>query len=275
MRIIKTFNNNVALVNDDGIEMIVIGLGIGFQKKLYDQVDIEKIEKKYILDASNLSKLEQLSNSNSMEYMELASIIFQAAQDTFDYAFNNQTLLAMLDHITYAMKRYKEGIVLPNLLLNEIECLYVDAFKFGKYALQIIYEETGVLLADDEVGYIAMHVINHGHELKNMSVMEIIHISKNLLDIIKQTYKPMEYADTYALHRILMHLKYLSQRVLARQQADSMSENNKQMYSMLIQQNPALSACLLAIHEYLWEEYEYALAPTEELYIMIHLMKFV
>ena len=52
MQIEKVLNNNVVQVldNDNNVEYIVMGKGLGFQKKVGDLVDKEKIEKTFVLE---------------------------------------------------------------------------------------------------------------------------------------------------------------------------------------------------------------------------------
>ena len=50
MKIVRIYNNNVIVsLDSDNDEMIVIGKGIGFKKKIGDQVEIEKVEKIFTL----------------------------------------------------------------------------------------------------------------------------------------------------------------------------------------------------------------------------------
>ena len=50
MQIEKILNNNVVQALDNNVEYIVMGKGLGFQKKVGDLVDKEKIEKTFILE---------------------------------------------------------------------------------------------------------------------------------------------------------------------------------------------------------------------------------
>ena len=46
MKIVKVLNNNLVICrNTDGEDIVVAGLGIGFQKKKNEDVEIDKIEK--------------------------------------------------------------------------------------------------------------------------------------------------------------------------------------------------------------------------------------
>ena len=50
MQIEKILNNNVVQALDNNVEYIVMGKGLGFQKKVGDFVDKEKIEKTFVLE---------------------------------------------------------------------------------------------------------------------------------------------------------------------------------------------------------------------------------
>ncbi len=58
MLIKQVFNNNVVLVDDDlkKREYILIGKGLGFQKKKGMKVDIDRVEKKFISDDASVKK---------------------------------------------------------------------------------------------------------------------------------------------------------------------------------------------------------------------------
>lgn len=273
MIVIRTYNNNVALVSKQGKEVIVVGSGVGFQKKRNDRIDEEKIEKIYVLDQNEKDKLELLSTQSSLEYFELASSIFQNAQEVFSCQFSNQMLIGLLDHITFAIKRNENGIILPNLILDEIKWLYPDVYEFSKQSLVMINEETKISLPDDEIGYIAMHVIANLNENSKFDALEVIEISKEIMAIIVKHFDSIQDQHSYAYQRLLMHLKYFAQRVLKKETQNNLIELNKEMYSIMIQQNHRTPICLEAIHNYLELEYEYLLSPQEEFYIMVHLMQ--
>ncbi|VUX06371.1 Transcription antiterminator LicT [Streptococcus vestibularis] len=50
MQIEKILNNNVVQAMDNDVEYIVMGKGLGFQKKVGETVDKEKIEKIFVLE---------------------------------------------------------------------------------------------------------------------------------------------------------------------------------------------------------------------------------
>lgn len=54
MIINKVINNNVLSTHDENNrEIVLMGKGIGFQKKVGDEVAEDKIEKKFVLDSED------------------------------------------------------------------------------------------------------------------------------------------------------------------------------------------------------------------------------
>ena len=61
MKIIKIFNNNaVATISDNKNDLILTGSGIGFQKKIGDEVDERRIEKRYVYEGGEKNAMYQL-----------------------------------------------------------------------------------------------------------------------------------------------------------------------------------------------------------------------
>ena len=122
MRLKKAFNNNALLALDDNDEeVIVMGKGIAFGKKSGDLIDESLIQKKFVFDKSELNeKFSQLFDEIPQQYVELTVSIVEMAQKDLDVRFDSCIYLALSDHITYAVRRYKKIENLKNALLFEI-----------------------------------------------------------------------------------------------------------------------------------------------------------
>lgn len=55
MQIEKILNNNVVQALDNDVEYIVMGRGLGFQKKVGEFVDKERIEKTFVLENQDVA----------------------------------------------------------------------------------------------------------------------------------------------------------------------------------------------------------------------------
>lgn len=273
MKIIRTFNNNVISAwTDDKKEIIVIGSGIGFQKRSGDIVDEKKIEKRYTLDTEEIHRFNQLYNKTSFEYFDVAEKVYSQAQEEFNYNIGNQTMIALVDHISFAIERAKKGVTIPNLLLSEIKVLYEKEYQFGEWAIGFISEETDIQFPEDEAGYIAMHLINSSMNYE-ATAAEIINISTEIKNIIFSVYEITLKPDDLDYSRLTTHLKYLAQRIINEQKPESSKLTDDKLYGILYQQDPRMEDCFHLINNFLSRDYNRTLSEKEELYIMIHILK--
>ncbi|MBS5937957.1 CAT RNA binding domain-containing protein [Clostridium sp.] len=80
MKIIKLFNNNiVATIAEDNREVNVQGSGIGFQKKIGDLIDEDKIEKRYFIEDESKSKFNDIFENTPIEYFQAVEEIIGIA----------------------------------------------------------------------------------------------------------------------------------------------------------------------------------------------------
>lgn len=139
MNIKKIFNNNVVVSSlEDGTEIIVTGAGVGFKKKVGDLIDENLISKKYFVQDDQRDKYNQILNKTSIEYFKISEEIIEKANEVLNTQVNDSIILALTSHIEFAVQREKQGIKLPNLILNETKQLYREEFKFGLWAIDEI-----------------------------------------------------------------------------------------------------------------------------------------
>src|SRR5699024_12357216 len=87
MKIKKILNNNVAIThNEFNQEIVVMGLGLAFQKKEGSKIDPKKIEKTFILENKGVSnKIAELLKDITELYLELAHQIIVLAKSNLEY----------------------------------------------------------------------------------------------------------------------------------------------------------------------------------------------
>ena len=115
MQIEKILNNNVVQALDNNVEYIVMGKGLGFQKKVGDFVDKEKIEKTFVLE--NTEAVEEwsrvyvnLPDGEMQVFLNILTFAEAVLQTKFEPSF----FIALADHLHYAIERSREGISLQN-----------------------------------------------------------------------------------------------------------------------------------------------------------------
>lgn len=82
MIINKVINNNVLSTHDENNrEIVLMGKGIGFQKKVGDEVAEDKIEKRFVLDSEDeVGKFSELIEMIPHNYLNLSVDIISYAQ---------------------------------------------------------------------------------------------------------------------------------------------------------------------------------------------------
>ena len=157
----KRLNNNAVIVEDENHhEKICIGCGLGFQVVSGQEIEESKVEKIFSSNETMYHGLEDLLNNMPIAFIRLAVEILDYARIRIDKQINDTAIIAMCDHIHMAVERKKEGIEVSNVMLWDIKKFYRDEFAVGLHALNLIKEQFGVDLSEDEAGFIALHIVN-------------------------------------------------------------------------------------------------------------------
>lgn len=272
MKILKVFNNNsVAAISDELGDIIVTGSGIGFQKKIGDLVDENRIEKTYFFKDDQQKRFEQSIETVPPIYFEITNKIVSKASKELETDFSGEIFLAISDHLSFAVKRKKDDIYLPNVVLAETKALYKKEYQVGLWALDYIDKKIDIRLDEDEAGYIALHLVNFSLNNKSNNATKIVSLTKEVLNVIKTSMKVDLEEDSLGYARISTHLKYLAERIF-RNKIDSLDDTTADIREML-KEDLRLSLCINRIVKLIRDRYDYDLSPDEQTYLCIHIKK--
>lgn len=275
MIIEKIYNNNVVLVKDttSNKQLILTGCGIGFQKKVGQLADETKIEKKFIAEdesfKNNISKLalevdENVFKASSaiVEYTES-----KLKTDLYDYIY-----VALTDHISFALKRYKENIEIKNELLYEIRRIHKAEFEIGLWALEYINKEFDVNLPEDEAAFIAMHIVNANYSENTSESLLMTKIVKEILNIIRYFYSIEFNQNEMNYERFLTHLKFFAKRLIKN---ESKRNSKNELLEIIKEKYNESYECANKIKIFIEEHYEYVVSEDEMLYLIIHINRVI
>lgn len=272
MKVIRVFNNNiVATKTEDNKEAIVQGSGIGFGKKPGDLLNEAKIEKRFYIMDEHASKFYALFDQVPIEYFQIAELIMEKAQNELNVILDDQIVMALTDHIYFAVERQLKNVSLTNFLNSEISYLYRKEYQIGLWALDQVEKIVNVKLNKDEAGFIALHIVNASMKKDKQDISDTLVFIKGIMDIIRNSFGielDMNVLDTT---RLMTHLKFLANRVIyhENESIDALGD----MYSLLINQKKQLEPCLKAIDEYVLVTFNYQLSQQEKVYLMMHLLR--
>lgn len=215
-KILKVLNNNGILVMDldNKQEYIFLGKGVGFGKKVNQNVNTIENAKAYRFTEEQ-SRQDSIHTIKSISpvFIEIAGNIIEEAERKFG-AVDNNILLALADHIAFAIKRMQEGVELKNPFAKEIKVLFEEEYSVAKIGKEFIKEKIGIEINDDEVGYITLHVhtaLTREHVVQSMDIARMI---QEGIQKIETELGTMLDDETISYTRLLTHMKFMILRVI-------------------------------------------------------------
>lgn len=275
IRIEKILNNNVVTsINDNNEEIIVMGKGIAFKKKVKDIIVEENIEKIFTLSNPNINnKFIDLISSIPLEYTVISEKIIRYAKEKTGKKLNESIYISLTDHIYNAIERHRQGIIVTNGLSWETKRLYSEEYEVGLEALEIIKKEFDINLTEDEAAFIALHFVNANLNEEMPILMGITKLIQEILNIVKYNFNIEFDLDSLSYYRFVTHLKFFAQRLFNNKINDNNEEND--LFDMIKGKYCEAYKCVIKIQKFILERYKYDLSKEEMLYLIIHIQKLI
>lgn len=275
MHITKVLNNSLLLAKDDNEkEIILMGKGIGHNHKIGSELNKEDIEKTFVLRDETIKRnIVELASEIDAEYFNIAQAIIVYAVEKYDLKLMNHIYLALTDHIAFAVRRFKDGILIENYYLDEIRELSPKEYDIGVYALKVLKEYLGLELPEEEIANIAGHFINaqqdNQYSDRNKISSKIVNA---ILQIVHYNFSIVYNKESFYYKRFVTHLKTFTQRFLANEPT---KEDVDFIYEQVRNNCKAEYECVKKIRAYIYTEFSRELPVQEELYLMIHIHKII
>lgn len=276
MRIEKIFNNNVVLTHDDNHhELVVVGSGIAFNKGLKDIINPDRIEKTFIYQSTNeLNPLTELAQSIPPTYFKVSAQIASRAQKLFQTPFTSSLLVALTDHIHYAVERARQGITLKNDLLWEIKRVYPKQFALGLEALDLIEAEFKIRLSEDEAGFISIKFAESAlSEKPDTNVNAQTKLINGILNIVNLMIPSASDPTEINYQRFLTHLRFLASRLWDSDKAAGNNDDNIQILTTVSAAYPQAFTVAKKIKLFIEHETQKSVSANELSYLTIHVQR--
>ena len=273
MLIHKIINHNIVISKDaNGNEVILMGCGIAFNKKKGEEVDTQKLEKKFhlekeVLDDNFLALLSEIPE----DIFQVTHEIITYIKENVDSTISNRIYLTLLDHVHYAVQRYLQGIYMENMLIIEIKHLYGKEIELAKNAVAIINERLMINLPEDEAAFIALHIANAILDLDISDIQRITTMVNEILNIVRYQMKISLDDSSISYARFITHLKFFARRLLKNISYDD--ADDIALYEMVKERYPNEYKCMTAIETHVKNTYKQELSLTERLYLTMHLTR--
>lgn len=273
MKIKKILNNCAVVVKDWDGEKIVMGEGIGFQKKKNDPVNQAKIDKVFVMkDPNEHKKFEEILQFLPEEHIQVAEDIITYAEKELGVPINEHIHVAFSDHLSFAIERLTNGIEINNALLDQIKILYVKEFQIGLWAKELIKEILGVDIPEDEVGNIAMHI--HTARMNAGDMQETIDITttiQEITSIIEYSLKINIVEETMSYERLITDLRFSLKSLLSGEKTHNYDEK---MATMIKENFKEAFSCAQKVGQFIEEKYRVEFPEAELMYISMNIQRF-
>lgn len=271
MKVVRVFNNNAVLVeNEANEEMVLIGKGIAFAKKTGDLINEELIQKKFVFENSQLNeKLAKLFNEVPVKYIELTLDIVEMAGKELNTKFNSNIYIALADHIAYAVERCSNNETIKNALLWEIKKFYPNEFAAAMKALEMIRYETNIEMKEDEAGFIALHFVNGQSEGELMAqTVAVTKIVEDILHIVEYHFHFKIDETSLNYIRFVTHIQYFARRLFAKEVID---DGDDILFEQIKNRYQDSYNCSLKVKKYIGSNYHIDISNDELVYFILHI----
>lgn len=268
----KVINNNIiSAYEKSGAEVIVMGRGIGFKKKQGEVVPADQISKIFRIKSRTLTEqFKELLANMPLERVRISDEIISHAKDHLKLKLNQSIYVTLTDHINFAIERVSQGIEPQNALLWEIKRFYPQEFQLGIYALELIHDRLGILLPEDEAGFIALHFVNAEYGTDIRDAVKFPDQMQAIVDIVERELGIL--LDESSLHyeRFMTHIKFLIQRIYRK---ELLSSEDRELSLLMQRKYPREYQCSVKVAEYIMQATGCRLSEEEIMYLSVHIRR--
>ncbi|MDR0137042.1 transcription antiterminator [Metabacillus idriensis] len=213
----KVLNNNVLIADHDTYEEVVlIGKGIGFGKKRGDMMQEDSYEKMFVLtNQKEQEQFKMLLPFVDEDMIEVVSDVIHFIAERVKLPLNEHIHIALIDHITFAIKRLQKGMDIKNPFLIETKTLYPNEFLIAEEVIDMINDRLKVNLPEGEIGFIALHIHSAVTNKPIADVNQFSQLINQLVGVIEDSMKIKVNHDSVNYLRLVRHLRYTIERVLS------------------------------------------------------------
>lgn len=267
MKVIKNINNNVSIcIDDDGIELVAFGKGLGFKSPPYEITDLNLITRTfYEVDHRYFDLLSQIPD----EIFEISAKVVDFARSKIKTTLNPNIVFTFADHIQFTIKRYNENMDLKFTMFHDLKYCNPTEVHIGEYAIKLINKQLRIYLPEEEVYSIAMHFLNaesvdegQMQNKRNRKVIEKVTL------IIEKHFEIKIDQNGFNYSRFASHMEYLLERGHDGQYVMS---QNLTMFDSIRNEFPEIFVCAKKIDTYFESKLGWDLSDEELLYLMLHI----
>lgn len=219
-RVKKVLNHNTLIVigSGDNQEYMIMGKGVGFGKKVSEQIELRPEDTIYSLqEATERGDAKELIKSVPPVYLEVAAELLSEAEKVFG-KIDKRILFPLADHIAFAASRIQNHEQISNPLTDDIRVLFHVEFKVASMAREILRERIQIEIDEDEIGYIALHIHSAIDDAKVSNAMQMAMAVRECISLIETEIGRPIGVMSLSYNRLMNHIRYMVARMMGEEQ---------------------------------------------------------
>ncbi len=270
MKLLKKINNNYVLAEDSQKNIVIVsGRGIGFQKMPCELNDLSKIEKTYygVGNSRYLSLIPELPE----DILELCSSFCDKAARTLQKTLNPGLTFTLADHIRFAAKRVRNGILFKYGMYYQVQYQYEKEMELAKSFVRTVNKKLSINLPDEESAVIAMHLVEaqEYHPIKE-NIEDEPEFIEHVVKIVEDKMGVTINRKNFAYFRFVTHLQHLIERL-----DNQIESDNSKIFEQIIKEYPRIYECACSINNYFLDHLNRYLNDEELLYLTLHINRVI
>ncbi|NKD30972.1 PRD domain-containing protein [Enterococcus casseliflavus] len=264
----RIINNNVITSrNKQGKEIVLMGKGVAYLKKVGDTIESSVVEKQFILTENELTRYVDVIEAIPADYIELAIDTFNQAEQQLKIKPSSIAYVMLADHLHSSVERAQDGIFMRNEMLNEIKNFFPKEYEISKQTFAKVEQMSKMRLPSDEIGFIAFHILNVSGGIKNDERIKMI---DQVTKIIEDYFSIKLRKESIYYERFLTHMKYFCTRLFSDEHLH-LEKNDTTLFELLRTQHPNTSKCVDSIQEYIEGTFQVKISKEEKGFLIIHI----
>lgn len=276
IKIKKVLNSSVVLVEDEKQqkEYILFGKGIGYGQKTGNVIEEHQADQMFI-PVENVKVKEYLGLLDAIPpvFIELTQQIVNYAENKLNTKLNTGIYFTLMDHLNFAVERYKKNINITNRVYWEIQNYYSEEFEIGVYALKLMNKTLDIEMPREEAANIAFHLVNaQGEKEESKDAMKTAKMIGSIVNLVR--YSLNINLDPKNIHysRFITHVKFFVKRFYA----DKMLEEKENvLFKQIAVLYPQAMDGAFKIKEYMNQVYGKDIPKEEIAYLAVHIHRLI
>ncbi|WP_112179784.1 MULTISPECIES: PRD domain-containing protein [Paraliobacillus] len=273
-KIKKVLNTSVVLVeNEDKQEFILFGKGIGFGQKV-GNIIVERQADQTFMPIDNTKAKEFLSLLDSIQpvYMDLTQKIVNQAEKELNTKLNSGIFFTLMDHLNFAVERFKKNINITNRVFWEIKSYYPNEFEVGMFAVELVNQEFVIELPQEEAANIAFHLINaQGGGKETKDSMKHAKMIGSIVNLVRYTLSINMDKENIHYTRFITHVKFFVERYFA----DILLDKDDVLFEQIANLYPDAMDGAFKIKDYINQVYGKSIPNDELTYLAVHIHRLI